>query len=108
MFVANHPQESRIEMKPKPMAPMPQMTPSPKDKTWWPEDLGTPGVTGSSNGTRYAYFADKHRLAVKAEGPVRLYDTGDRRLSGFGTHGDGRLRFESNTGPCELKSLRPI
>lgn len=56
----------------KPMAPMSPMTRSPKDKAWWPEDLGIPGVTGSSNGTRYAYFADKRRLAVRAEGRVQL------------------------------------
>lgn len=92
----------------KPMAPMPPMTPSPKDKAWWPEDLGTPGVTGSSNNTRYAYFADKCRLAVKAEGLIQLYDTGDRRLSGFNSHGHGRLRFDSDTGPGELNSLRPV
>ena len=92
----------------KPMAPMPPMTPSPKDKAWWPENLGTPGVTGSSHNTRYAYFADKCRLAVKAGGLVRLYDTGDRRLIGFNSRGDGRLRFDSDTGPGELNSLRPV
>ncbi len=55
----------------------------------------------------YAYFADKRRLAVKAEGHVQLYDTGDRRLSVFNSH-SGRLSFDSDTGPGELRSLRPV
>lgn len=90
------------------MAPMPPVVPVPKDKAWWPEDLGSPSVIGSSNDTRYAYFVDQRRLAVKSKGRVQLYDTGGRRLSGFSSHADGRLGFDSDTGRGELKSLKPV
>lgn len=92
-------------MKPtKPVAPMPPMSSFSLDKPWWPEDLGTPSVTGSSNDNWCAYFADKRRLAVKAAGRVKLYDTGDRRMSGFSSHSDGHLSFDSDAGTGEVKS----
>lgn len=84
------------------MQPMGEIDPG---KAWWPENLGDPSVAGSSNDVRYAYFADKQRLAVRDDGHVRLYDTGDRRLSGFSSHGDGRLSFVSDTGPRRAEIL---
>lgn len=49
---------------------------------WWPDDLGSPSSTGGQNDSAYAVFPDARRLAVKAGGDVRVYDTGDHRIQG--------------------------
>ena len=71
----------------KPMKPMKALEPVRKGsdaaKTWWPHELGTPSVSGSSNDLRYAYFADKHRLAVDDGQQVNVYNTGPKAISGL-------------------------
>src|SRR6187431_2754412 len=57
---------SGVTMKPmKPMQPMTPMKPLQAPERWWPEGLGeNPSSAGGQNQTRYAFFADKQRLAV--------------------------------------------
>jgi ketosteroid isomerase-like protein len=100
-------------MKPmKPMKPMEPMKPMKAPERWWPEALGhQPSSTGGQNEQRYAFFADKQRLAVDAgDGSVKVYETGDHRISGVqqsqsGT--GGKLTFTSQHGEVDLATLEP-
>ena len=75
--------------------------------SWWPRELGTPTATGSQNATRYAYFADAHRLAVQFDGQVRVHDTLDHRIGGFSQQQGGRggMSMSSQHGTVDLDSL---
>ena len=46
------------------------------------EGLGEPNSAGGQNDLQYAYFAEKHRLAVSRGGKVEVYDTGDHDITG--------------------------
>lgn len=75
--------------------------------TWYPADLGMPSSSGSQNVTRYAYFAEKRRLAVDVGHGVCVYDTLDHRIVGFGQQQDGAatMVFTSQHGLVSLSSL---
>ena len=74
---------------------------------WWPQDLGIPSALGSQNNTRYAYFANSHRLAVTAGGPPWVYDTLDHQIGGFGQQQGGgqSITFTSQYGTVNLSNL---
>ncbi|MCM2373213.1 SHOCT domain-containing protein [Aporhodopirellula aestuarii] len=74
---------------------------------WWPPHLGTPSATGNQNQTKYAYFADSHRLAVTTGGPAWVYDTLDHQIGGFGQQqgGGASITFTSQYGTVDLASL---
>ena len=96
----------------KPMAPMKPMQPMQAPERWWPEALGQqPNSAGGQNQTRYAFFADKQRLAVDSgDGKVLVYDTADHRISGVqqAQSGNGRkLTFTSQHGELDLATLKP-
>jgi hypothetical protein len=100
-------------MKPmKPMSPMKPMEPMKAPERWWPKELGdNPNSAGGQNETRYAFFAEKKRLAVDTgDGKIQLYDTGDHRISGVQQHqsGNGRkVTFTSQHGEVDLTTLKP-
>ena len=49
----------------EPMSPMKPMEPMEAPVRWWPEELGEqPSSAGGQNEMRYAFFGDRHRLAV--------------------------------------------
>jgi hypothetical protein len=78
---------------------------------WWPEELGeNPNSTGGQNETRYAFFGEGKRLAVDTgDGNVRVYDTGDHRISGVQQHqsSNGRkVTFTSQRGEVDLATLK--
>jgi hypothetical protein len=77
---------------------------------WWPDGLGTASATGAQNDMRYACFPEQRRLAVMRDGQIRVYDTGDHRISGFSqqqsVHQD--LTFSSQNGLVRLQDLQPI
>ena len=75
--------------------------------TWWPDALGQPSSSGSQDGTRYAYFPDERRLAIDDSGEVRVYDTGNHRISGVSQRqGNGRdLAFQSQNGTVRAHDL---
>jgi hypothetical protein len=75
---------------------------------WWPEKLGTPSSSGAQNDMRYACFPEQRRLAVMRDGTVRVYDTGEQRITGFSQQqsGDRTLSFTSRTGTVRLEDLK--
>ena len=99
----------------KPMKPMEPMKPmkgfdAGKSVCWWPENLGdTPDTSGGQNEMRYAYFADKDRLAIdNGGGKVEVYDTKGHKVSGVQQHQSGgskKIVFTSERGEMDLASL---
>jgi hypothetical protein len=102
-----------ILMKPmEPMKPMTPMQPMQAAKRWWPEALGeNPSSAGGQNQTRYAFFAEKRRLAVDSgDGNIKVYDTGDHRISGVQqsqSGSGGNTTFTSQHGEVDLATLEP-
>jgi hypothetical protein len=94
----------------KPIQPMKPLEPITKGSpaTWWPHELGSPSVSGSSNDLRYAYFAAKHRLAVDDGQHVKVYDTVGKANSGFSSSDGKTLTFESEDGTRKLSSLKLV
>ena len=74
---------------------------------WWPAQLGVPASIGAQNDLRYAFFPGPRRLAIQQGGQVRLYDTGEHRLSGFSQQqgGDQSLTFTSQFGLVRVADL---
>jgi len=74
---------------------------------WWPQDLGSPAALGSQNDTRYAYFPNSRRLAVKTGTSVWVYDTLNHQIGGFSQQqGSGSgIIFTSQMGTVVLSSL---
>jgi hypothetical protein len=74
---------------------------------WWPAELGDPASTGAQNDLRYAFFPGPRRLAIREGGRVRVYDTGEHRLSGFSQQqgGDQSLTFTSQDGLVRVADL---
>ena len=98
-------------MKPiKPMKPMAPMKPMDNGPVWWPADLGKPGTSGTQNGTRYAFFPGRQRLAVEQDGVVTVYDSGDNQISGVGQQQDGgsAVSFSSQNGDVNVAILRKL
>ena len=98
-------------MKPMaPMKPMEPMQPMQPQTPWWPQDLGQPGTSGSQNDMHYAFFPDKHRLAIQSGGTTTVYDSGDHRISGVqqAQGGGQHLAFTSQHGTVDLGSLKQV
>lgn len=77
---------------------------------WWPVELGTPAAAGAQNDMRYACFPQQRRLAVMRGGQVRVYDTGNHRISGFSQAQSGHqtLSFTSQSGTVRLEDLKEV
>ena len=76
---------------------------------WWPREMGHPSSVGSQNEEAYAFFPDERRLAIRDACGVRLYDTGDHRITGVSQQqGSSRdLTFSSQRGTVRLSDLTP-
>lgn len=76
----------------------------------WPKDLGTPSSTGSQNDMAYAVFPGSRRLAVRQDGKLTVYDTGDHRIGGVQQAQGGRqtLAFSSQNGEVGLEDLKQV
>jgi Short C-terminal domain len=74
---------------------------------WWPEELGTAASVGSQNDLRYAYFPATRRLAIRHDGRVSIYDTGNHNIGGFSQQqgGDQSLTFTSQFGIVRVADL---
>jgi hypothetical protein len=74
---------------------------------WWPAALGRPASTGAQNDLRYAFFPGPRRLAIQQGGRVRVYDTGEHKLSGFSQQQsfDQSLTFTSQFGLVRVADL---
>ena len=95
----------------KPMKPMEPMKPMHGQEPWWPEGLGNPSTAGGQDDLKYAYFADRRRLAVSRAGRVVVYDTADREITGVAQHqggGDGDVRFASPGGDVPVGDLKVV
>ena len=77
---------------------------------WWPDNLGLPSSAGAQNGTRYAFFPEKRRLAVESNGRLALYDTAERIVTGASQQqgGTSSLRFSGPQGSFSLEDLTPV
>jgi hypothetical protein len=79
--------------------------------SWWPDELGRPGSSGSQNESRYAVFPQARRLAVQSGGgSVRIYDTLDHVIGGVQQQQGGlpgTLSFTSQHGTFTIESLPP-
>lgn len=81
--------------------------PSINASNWWAAALGTPQSAGGQNNIRYAYFADKRRLAVQIKGRVMIYDTLEHRISGISQQqgSTDSLLFTSQLGVVDVAKL---
>ena len=105
------PMKPMAPMKPmEPMKPMQPMQPMQQQAPWWPQDLGQPSTSGSQNSVHYAFFGDKHRLAIQTDGKTTVYDSGDHRISGVqqAQGGGQHLSFTSQHGTVDLGSLKQV
>ncbi|TWU47268.1 hypothetical protein Poly51_50670 [Rubripirellula tenax] len=77
------------------------------ESTWWPSELGSPSATGSQNNVKYAYFANRSRLAVKTGGGTWVYDTLTHQIGGFSQQQGvgGSITFSSQFGVVNLSAL---
>ena len=78
--------------------------------SWWPAELGSPNSTGAQNDLRYAWFQGTKRLAIQQGGRLRVYDTGNHLISGFGQQqgSDQSLTFSSQFGVVRVADLPEI
>jgi len=78
--------------------------------SWWPAELGSPNSTGAQNDLRYAWFQGTHRLAIQQGGRLRLYDTGNHMISGFGQQqgNDQSITFVSQFGVVRVADLPEV
>ena len=92
----------------KPMKPMKPMEPMEGQAAWWPEDLGEPSTAGSQDDIRYAYFADRRRLAISRGGEVVVHDTGEHQITGAAQQQGGQtddVHFATAAGDVALARL---
>jgi hypothetical protein len=84
--------------------------PAGRSGNWWPDDLGSASAAGAQNDMRYACFPDRRRLAVRQDGRVRVFDTGEHRIGGFSQQQSStqHLTFSSQLGTVRLEDLREI
>ncbi|WP_342152112.1 SHOCT domain-containing protein [Methylorubrum sp. SB2] len=90
--------------------PPPETHGLPGAGNWWPDGLGVPSSVGAQDGTRYAFFPTSRRLAVETGGRVKLYDLGDREVTGVSQQqgGTGSFRFSGPAGSFSLGDLTPV
>ncbi len=91
----------------EPMKPMEPMTTMEFGPAWWPAELGEPSTSGGQNDVKYAFFADKQRLAIQQDGAITVYDSGEHRISGVSQQQGGHrsLAFASQLGTVDLDRL---
>ena len=105
------PMEPMKQMAPmEPMTPMAPMKPMDFGPAWWPDDLGEPDTSGGQNDVKYAFFADKHRLAIQRDGIVSVYDSGNHRVNGVQQQqgGGSSLAFSSQDGTVDIDALTEV
>lgn len=74
---------------------------------WWPADLGRASSDEELTDLRYAYFRDKHRLAIDDAGVRKIFDTGEHEIMRVTRCRYGGIVFTSQLGkfmlPCLVK-----
>jgi hypothetical protein len=76
----------------------------------WPAEFGYASSSGAQNNLSYAFFPDARRLCLRQDGRLRIFNTGDHRISGVGQQqgGDQTLTFTSQLGLVRLLDLPEI
>jgi hypothetical protein len=87
---------------------MEPMKPMESGPTWWPDDLGEPGSSGSQNDVWYAFFPRSRRLAIKRDGSVTVFDTGDHEISGVSQQQGRSVIFTSQKGDVKIDQLQQV
>ena len=80
-------------------------------KPWWPIHLGQPNSSGSQGNLHYAYFDNAHRLVINENGQLKIYDTGDHRISGVSQEQSNTsysITFTSQSGNVNLQKLKIV
>ena len=92
------------------MEPIKPMQPMDFGPAWWPEELGQPATSGGQDDVKYAFFPAARRLAIRRDGRVTVYDSGEHRISGVSQQqGSGRaLAFSSDQGEVKAEELREV
>ncbi len=82
----------------------------PSSNNWWPAELGSPASTGAQNNLNYACFPLSRRLAIRQDGKVSVYDTGEHGITGFSQQqsGDQSLTFTSQLGLVRVADLPEV
>ncbi len=78
---------------------------------WWPAELGRPAAVGGQNELYYAYFPDKHRLAIRHGDTMSLYDTAGYTITSFSQQQQSGLQglyFRSQQGLIAVITLPVI
>jgi len=76
----------------------------------WPAEFGYASSSGAQNNLSYAFFPDARRLCLRQDGRLRIFNTGDHRISGVSQQqgGDQTLTFTSQLGLVRLLDLPEI
>jgi hypothetical protein len=76
----------------------------------WPAEFGCASSSGAQNNLSYAFFPDARRLCLRQDGRLRIFNTGDHRISGVSQQqgGDQTLTFTSQLGLVRLLDLPEI
>jgi hypothetical protein len=75
---------------------------------WWPAELDQPAAVGGQNELSYAYFPDKHRLAIWHGDTLSMYDTAGYRIASFSQQQQSGLQglyFSSQQGVIAVITL---
>jgi len=74
----------------------------------WPAELGSPSSSGGQNDVQYAIFPQTRRLAIRRNGQLTVYDTGDHQIGGVQQQQggpSGSMDFSSQFGTYAMSSL---
>lgn len=77
-------------------------------KAWWPDDLGSPTMSGSQNEAKYAYFHAAQRLAIMRSGQLKLYSTDDNIITGVSQQQNSTIQalvFQTTKGTISEADL---
>lgn len=86
-------------------------TPGNLRRAWWPSELGEPAISGETDRLAYAYFEAARRFAIRYDGEIAWYDTGEHRITGIALHGGAAredLVLTSTQAELPLAELEPI
>ncbi len=79
----------------------------PRLRPWWPEEFGQPASSGAQGEAAYAWFPRARRLAVRQDGKVAVYDTGEHGITGLSQGGAAALRLHAGAREIDLAELAP-
>ncbi len=78
--------------------------------SWWPEEWGSPSMSGAQNDMRYAYFPHHDRLVIQNLKETLIYDTKGYLLQGVSQQQSGtqNLTFSSQKGQVSTSEFERV